>query len=97
MASLLGWARTRGAPITIRLVKGAYWDSDTIRYRQRGWPVPLFEEKAETDFNYESLVRILLEASSSSVRRSARTTCAHSAYVEAVAEHLGLPSRGSTR
>ena len=32
-----------GAPITIRLVKGAYWDSDTIRYRQRGWPVPLFE------------------------------------------------------
>ena len=20
-------------------MKGAYWDSDTIRYRQRGWPV----------------------------------------------------------
>jgi RHH-type proline utilization regulon transcriptional repressor/proline dehydrogenase/delta 1-pyrroline-5-carboxylate dehydrogenase len=38
---LLGWVRRRGTPITIRLVKGAYWDSDTIRYRQRGWTAPL--------------------------------------------------------
>ena len=44
---LLTWVRRRGVPITIRLVKGAYWDSDTIRYRQRGWPIPLFEHKAD--------------------------------------------------
>ena len=60
--TLLSWVRTRGTPMTIRLVKGAYWDSDTIRYRQRGWPVPLFEQKADTDANYEGLVRTLLEA-----------------------------------
>ena len=59
--SVLAWARQRQAPVTIRLVKGAYWDSDTIHYRQRGWPVPLFEHKADTDANYESLVRLLLQ------------------------------------
>jgi RHH-type proline utilization regulon transcriptional repressor/proline dehydrogenase/delta 1-pyrroline-5-carboxylate dehydrogenase len=87
---LLSWVRRRGAPITIRLVKGAYWDSDTIRYRQRGWTVPLFEQKAETDANYESLTQLLL--SQSSLIRPAFGT--HNlrtlAYIEAVAESLGL-------
>ena len=57
----VAWARTRGAPITIRLVKGAYWDSDTVRYRQAGWPVPLFEHKAETDMQYERMIPLLFE------------------------------------
>ncbi|MEY4705722.1 MAG: Bifunctional protein PutA [Nitrospirota bacterium] len=87
---LLAWVRRRGVPITIRLVKGAYWDSDTIRYRQRGWPVPLFEQKAETDANYETLARLIL--SQSSLIRPALGT--HNlrtlAYIEAVAESLGL-------
>jgi len=88
---LLSWVRQRGAPITIRLVKGAYWDSDTIRYRQRGWAVPLFEHKMETDANYESLTHLML--SQSSVIRPAFGT--HNlrtlAHIEAVAESLGLP------
>ncbi|MDE3040267.1 MAG: proline dehydrogenase family protein [Nitrospirota bacterium] len=88
---LLAWVRQRGAPITVRLVKGAYWDSDTIRYRQRGWAVPLFEEKVQTDANYETLTRLLL--SQTSVIRPAFGT--HNlrtlAYIEAVAESLGLP------
>jgi RHH-type proline utilization regulon transcriptional repressor/proline dehydrogenase/delta 1-pyrroline-5-carboxylate dehydrogenase len=57
---LLTWVRHRSAPITIRLVKGAYWDSDIIRYRQRGWSLPLFEQKVETDTNYETLTQTLL-------------------------------------
>src|SRR4029078_2796898 len=88
--TILAWARQRGTPVTLRLVKGAYWDSDTIRYRQRGWPVPLFEHKAETDANYEALVRTLLEASD--VIRPAFGT--HNlrtlAYIEAMAEQLHL-------
>lgn len=59
--SLIAWAEQRDCPITIRLVKGAYWDSDRVRYRQAGWPVPLFECKAETDANYEALIPLLLE------------------------------------
>lgn len=88
--ALLTWVRRRGVPITIRLVKGAYWDSDTIRYRQRGWPVPLFERKVETDANYEALASLLL--SQSSLIRPAFGT--HNlrtlAYIEAVAESLKL-------
>ena len=87
---LLAWVRKRGAPITIRLVKGAYWDSDTIRYRQRGWAVPLFEHKIETDANYEALTQRLL--SQTSLIRPAFGT--HNlrtlAHIEAVAESLGL-------
>jgi len=89
--ALLTWVRQREAPITIRLVKGAYWDSDTIRYRQRGWAVPLFEHKMETDTNYEALTRLLL--SQTSLIRPAFGT--HNlrtlAYIEAVAESIGLP------
>ena len=69
---LLGWVRRRGTPITIRLVKGAYWDSDTIRYRQRGWTTPLFEHKVETDANYESLTYLIYPSHRSFDRPSGR-------------------------
>jgi len=87
---LLTWVRRRGAPMTIRLVKGAYWDSDTIRYRQRNWPVPLFEQKALTDANYEVLASLLL-AQSSLIRPAFGTHNLRTlAYIEAVAESLKL-------
>ena len=87
---LLDWVRDRGAPVTLRLVKGAYWDSDTIRYRQRGWPVPLFQQKAETDANYETLVRTLLQASSLIRPAFGTHNLRTIAYIEAVAEQLCL-------
>jgi RHH-type proline utilization regulon transcriptional repressor/proline dehydrogenase/delta 1-pyrroline-5-carboxylate dehydrogenase len=88
---LLDWAADRQVPITIRLVKGAYWDSDAVRYRQRGWPMPLFEQKAQTDANYESLVRLILEHSHV-VRPAFGTHNLRSlAVIEAVAEALKLP------
>ncbi|MET0515864.1 MAG: proline dehydrogenase family protein [Nitrospiraceae bacterium] len=88
--SMCAWARQRQAPVTIRLVKGAYWDSDTIRYRQRGWPVPLFEHKAETDANYEILVRLVLQHSDV-IRPAFGTHNLRSlAVVEAMAEALGV-------
>jgi RHH-type proline utilization regulon transcriptional repressor/proline dehydrogenase/delta 1-pyrroline-5-carboxylate dehydrogenase len=87
---LIAWVRRRGMPVTIRLVKGAYWDSDTIRYRQRGWPVPLFEDKALTDANYEHLARRLLEHSDI-IRPAFGTHNLRSlAVVEATAESLKL-------
>ena len=62
LETLIAWVRRRGVPIGVRLVKGAYWDSDTIRYRQRGWAVPVLEQKSETDAQYETLTRTLLHA-----------------------------------
>jgi len=61
---ILAWARAhpRSSPLTVRLVKGAYWDHEVIEARQHGWPVPVFEEKADCDRNFEALTRALLDA-----------------------------------
>ena len=58
---LLEWARKGGRSIGVRLVKGAYWDYETVLARQRGWPVPVWSRKAESDANYEKLTKLLLE------------------------------------
>lgn len=87
---LISWARTRSVPITIRLVKGAYWDSDTVRYRQAGWPSPLFELKAETDRNYERLIPVLF-AQPDLIRPAFGTHNLRTlAAIEAHAESMGL-------
>lgn len=59
--ALLAWARRRGRRFAVRLVKGAYWDYETILARQRGWPVPVWSHKAETDLNFERLTVTLLD------------------------------------
>jgi len=61
MAAMIDWARERGTPIWIRLVKGAYWDSETVWAEQRGWPCPVWRQKWESDACYERLTRVMLE------------------------------------
>src|SRR5438093_9543503 len=87
---LLAWAEARGTPMGIRLVKGAYWDYETIMHRQRGWPVPVFARKDDTDASYEQLIPLLLEHHA--VIRPAFGThnLRHVAMVMAEAERRGL-------
>jgi RHH-type proline utilization regulon transcriptional repressor/proline dehydrogenase/delta 1-pyrroline-5-carboxylate dehydrogenase len=58
---LRGWAERRGTPVWVRLVKGAYWDYETIMAEQLGWPSPVWSQKWESDAAYERLTRFLLE------------------------------------
>lgn len=58
---LLDLVRRRGAPITVRLVKGAYWDYEVVHARQHGYPCPVFTRKADTDAHYERLTVTLLQ------------------------------------
>ncbi|NKB82711.1 MAG: aldehyde dehydrogenase family protein [Nitrospirales bacterium] len=60
LTQLLNWLHTHPAPITIRLVKGAYWDSEIIKNLQRGWTIPVLQTKEETDANFENLSQTLL-------------------------------------
>ena len=60
LARLLAWARDRGRPFNLRLVKGAYWDYETVIAAQEGWPVPVFTHKPDTDAMYEKLTRVML-------------------------------------
>jgi RHH-type proline utilization regulon transcriptional repressor/proline dehydrogenase/delta 1-pyrroline-5-carboxylate dehydrogenase len=61
---ILAWAdrHERTPPPVIRLVKGAYWDHEIAEAGQHGWPVPVFEVKADCDRNFEALTRRLLAA-----------------------------------
>jgi RHH-type transcriptional regulator, proline utilization regulon repressor / proline dehydrogenase / delta 1-pyrroline-5-carboxylate dehydrogenase len=61
LRSWVDWAKRRGRPITVRLVKGAYWDQETIKATQHEWDVPVFSRKSSTDYAFENLTRILLE------------------------------------
>ena len=74
-------------------MKGAYWDYETTLAGQRGWPVPVWAEKPESDANYEKLSLLLLQnadiASPAFASHNVRS-CAHAI---AQAERLGVDTR----
>ncbi len=49
------WVVRRGSPITIRLVKGAYWDYEVLTARRLGWPEPVHLQKWQSDAAFERL------------------------------------------
>ncbi len=62
--ALLAWAREhrRAHPLTVRLVKGAYWDHEVVEAAQHGWAPPVFTERRDSDRQFELLTRRLLDA-----------------------------------
>ena len=93
LRGLIAWAKERGYPFTVRLVKGAYWDQETIKAEQKHWPQPVYNDKAATDINFETLTQLMLEnheyiysaIGSHNVRSQARAI--------AIAESLNIPRR----
>jgi proline dehydrogenase len=69
LEQIVDWLGTneRAHALTIRLVKGAYWDHELVEAKQHGWPAPVFEHKADTDVNFEALTRRLLDARAAGV------------------------------
>jgi RHH-type proline utilization regulon transcriptional repressor/proline dehydrogenase/delta 1-pyrroline-5-carboxylate dehydrogenase len=56
-------SRSVGRRIPVRLVKGAYWDSEVKRHQERGLPsYPVFTRKCNTDVSYLACARTLLAA-----------------------------------
>ncbi|MEH2147029.1 L-glutamate gamma-semialdehyde dehydrogenase [Nostoc sp.] len=90
---VISWLKQRGYPLTIRLVKGAYWDQETIKAAQKHWPQPVYNDKAATDANFETITQLLLEnhqyvysaIGSHNVRSHSRAI--------AIAESLNVPRR----
>jgi RHH-type proline utilization regulon transcriptional repressor/proline dehydrogenase/delta 1-pyrroline-5-carboxylate dehydrogenase len=58
---LLELREKRGTPLTVRLVKGAYWDYEVVQSGLHGYPCPVFTQKGQTDANYERLSRRVLD------------------------------------
>jgi RHH-type proline utilization regulon transcriptional repressor/proline dehydrogenase/delta 1-pyrroline-5-carboxylate dehydrogenase len=60
---LVALGRKTGRRLPIRLVKGAYWDSEVKRAQQLGMPdYPVFTRKAVTDLSYVACATTFLEA-----------------------------------
>jgi len=86
---LLAWLAVHKRPLTIRLVKGAYWDAEVAQARARHWPAPVYEEKAATDEAFERLTVRLLSAHPLVTTAVASHNVRSIAHAMAVAEALG--------
>ena len=84
------WLATQQQPLTIRLVKGAYWDYERAQASQCGWPAPVHQEKAATDLAFEQLTERLLQAHPLVTTAIASHNVRSIAHAMAVAELLGL-------
>lgn len=59
---LARWAIENKRQVSVRLIKGAYWDYETIHAEEMGWPCPVWNEKWQTDACFEDMVDIFLDA-----------------------------------
>lgn len=94
LRELIHWARRRKRRIGVRLVKGAYWDSEIAWARQKNWPIPVFVDKAETDTNYERLTRLLLESHDVIDAAFGSHNIRSLAHAIVTAKTLGVPNQG---
>ncbi len=60
--TVIDFAKRSGKKVGVRLVKGAYWDFETIHADMQGWPVPVWPTKRETDACFERVSRQLIDA-----------------------------------
>jgi RHH-type proline utilization regulon transcriptional repressor/proline dehydrogenase/delta 1-pyrroline-5-carboxylate dehydrogenase len=89
---LMRWsATTLEHPLQVRLVKGAYWDVETMKAQAMGWRPPVWQDKDATDANYEALTATLV-ARAGDVRPAFATHNARSiAFALCAAAEAGLP------
>lgn len=93
LVDLAAWARVRGTPVWVRLVKGAYWDSETIHAQAAGWPIPVWQEKWQTDACYEAATTFVMEHADVLRPALGSHNLRSLAHGMAVAEHLGIDRR----
>jgi RHH-type proline utilization regulon transcriptional repressor/proline dehydrogenase/delta 1-pyrroline-5-carboxylate dehydrogenase len=96
VAALAEAVRRSGRSVTVRLVKGAYWDFETIYAEMMGWPSPVWPVKRATDACFERMARQLLDAAPRDGRAGLKLALgSHNvrsiASALAAAEERGLP------
>ena len=90
--AMVEFARRRGVPFQVRLVKGAYWDYETIVAAERRWAPPVLTEKSATDAQFERLCATLIDAHPQlRLAVGSHNARAHAA-AEALAEAAALPA-----
>ncbi|MGB5962042.1 MAG: L-glutamate gamma-semialdehyde dehydrogenase [Coleofasciculaceae cyanobacterium] len=93
LRGVIDWAKQRGYPLTVRLVKGAYWDQETIKAEQKDWQQPVYNEKAATDANFERMTQLMLENHEYIYSAIGSHNVRSQALAIAIAETLNIPRR----
>ena len=80
-AAVIDWtadiAAALGRRLMVRLVKGAYWDSEIKRAQERGLAdYPVFTRKAMTDLCYLDCARNLLDGAAAALSAIRHPQCA---------------------
>jgi RHH-type proline utilization regulon transcriptional repressor/proline dehydrogenase/delta 1-pyrroline-5-carboxylate dehydrogenase len=87
-------ARQHVRRLTVRLVKGAYWDTEIKRAQELGLPgFPVFTHKDHTDLSYLACARRLLSQCDLLHPQLATHNAATVAAVMQLAEQVGVPSQ----
>ena len=88
---IIKWAKKKKKRITVRLVKGAYWDYETVIAEQNGWPSPVFLNKWESDASYERISELLLKNTKNILPAFASHNVRSLAHAIILAEKLKVP------
>ena len=89
--AVAGIARASGRRLMVRLVKGAYWDSEIKRAQVAGLPgYPVYTTKAATDVSYLVCARALLAAAPALYGQFATHNAHTLAAVRVMASQMGL-------
>ncbi len=94
LARMIEFSASRPRPLTVRLVKGAYWDTETVHSRAEGWPVPVFGRKEETDASYERCVAMLHDHHGQVRAAFGSHNLRSLGYAVAYARDRGIPDSG---
>ncbi len=84
-----GLQRT-GRQITVRLIKGAYWDYEVINAEKMVWPVPVWTAKYETDACFERMAEMFVEAMPRSAGQGGVKLALGSHNIRSIAYSLAL-------
>ncbi len=96
--AMCDWARKSKRRVSVRLVKGAYWDYETIHAEMEGWPCPVWAEKWETDKCFENMTDVLLDACPKAPDEGGVLLALGSHNARSIAHALaGLEARGLPR
>ena len=94
LEAMVKWARKKGRRVTVRLVKGAYWDFETVKATQEGWPSPVWLDKADSDACFEQCSEILLHNHKYVRTAIASHNLRSISHAIATAEKAGVPTDG---
>ena len=104
LKDLAAFCKKRNQKITIRLVKGAYWDFEVLMAKQKNWPIPVYTLKEQTDANFEKCLEFLFEhhfvfkiaVGSHNIRSISKALALHQFYPKANLEFQTLYGMGES-